>query len=148
MTATTTNAEFTSSPPYSREVSTLRLNGLRVLYFLIALFLLSGVAPLLGEPAPTHMTSVGRALLVGLGIVALLGLRYPLQMLPVMLFEGAWKAVWLVFYGIPGWLAGEMEPAYASSFKDTGIGIILVIILVPWKYVFERYVRAPGDRWR
>ena len=152
MTATTTtstiDAEMAAHAPAEHEVATWRLNALRLVYLLMALFLLSAVAPLLTNPAPTHMTSVARALLVGLGIIALFGLRYPLQMLPLMLFEIAWKGVWLAFYGIPGWMAGAMEPAYAASLKDTGIGVVLAIVVVPWKYVFDHYVAARGERWR
>ncbi|HYG31034.1 MAG TPA: hypothetical protein VD887_12580 [Allosphingosinicella sp.] len=132
----------------SQRVSKFHLYGLRILFFLMALFLLSAVAPLLPESAPTHMTSVARALLAGLGLLAIVGIRYPLQMLPLMLFELAWKVLWLAFYGLPAWSAGEMDPAYASSLKETGIGVILVIVVVPWRYVFDHYVTKAGDRWR
>ena len=148
MTATTSARPAVSvRASASGEVSTWRLNALRVLYFMMALFLVSAVGPLLFQAAPTHMTSVGRALLTGLGLLALLGVRYPLQMLPLMLFEFVWKALWLSFYGLPAWFAGDMDPAYAMSLKETDIGIILVIIVVPWKYAFDRYVAARGERW-
>jgi hypothetical protein len=103
---------------------------------------------MLAQPAPTHMTGVARAMLTALGLLALLGLRYPLQMLPLMLFELAWKALWLAFYGLPAWSAGDMNPAYASSLQETGIGVILVILVVPWKYAWDRYVTRRADRWR
>jgi hypothetical protein len=145
--ATLNIAPSTGAPP-AQEVSTFHRYALRLLFLLMALFLLGNVAPMMAEPAPTHMTSVARALLTGLGVLALVGLRYPIQMLPLMLFELAWKALWLAFYGLPAWSAGNMDPAYASSFKETGIGIILAIIVIPWRYVFVHYVTQPSDSWR
>ena len=76
-----------------RGVSLFHLYGLRILFFLIALFLLSTIGPRLLEPPPTLMTGAARALFTALGLLAALGVRYPLQMLPVMMFEFAWKAL-------------------------------------------------------
>jgi hypothetical protein len=26
--------------------------------------------------------------------------------------------------------------------------VIVILAVTPWRYVWQRYVRAPGDRWR
>jgi hypothetical protein len=143
-----TAADIAASPAASAGVPLFRLYLLRALYLMVAIFLLTGVAPLLAQPAPTLMTGAARALFVGLGLLALLGLRYPLQMLPLMLFEVAWKSVWLAAYGLPLWSAGRLDADHAQTFQDTGIGIIIALLVIPWGYVWRQYVRRPGDRWR
>ena len=42
--------------------------------------------------------------------LALLGIRYPLQMLPVLLFELAWKLIWVAAVVQPLWTAHQMDP--------------------------------------
>ena len=130
------------------EVAVWRLYALRALYLVIGLFLITGVGPQLANLPPTLMTGVARALLTALGLLALLGVRYPLQMLPLMLFEGAWKAIWLAAIGLPLWTAGRLGPDSAGTFRDCAIGLPLVLVVLPWKYLFEYYVRRPSERWR
>jgi len=130
------------------EVPVWRLYALRALYLMIGLFLITGVGPQLANVPPTLMTGVGRALLTALGLLALVGVRYPLQMLPLMLFEGTWKAVWLAAIGLPLWSAGRLDPDSAQTFKECAIGLPLVLVVLPWKYLFEHYVRRPSERWR
>jgi hypothetical protein len=125
-----------------------RLYALRAVYLMMGLFLITGVGPQLANMPPTLMTGVARALLTGLGLLALLGVRYPVQMLPVMLFEGAWKAVWLAAIGLPLWLAGRLDPDSAETFKECAVGLSLVLIVLPWKYLLSNYVRRPSERWR
>lgn len=141
-------AEAEAGPNAGPQVGLIRLYALRLLFLLMAVFLLTGVAPALALPAPTLMTGVARALFTALGLLALLGVRYPLQMLPLMMFEGIWKAAWLAAYGLPSWVAGTLDPDQAQTFKETGVGVILVVLVIPWGYLWARYVRQPGDRWR
>ena len=140
-------AESTGSRP-ERRVSLFHLYGLRIVFALIALFLLSSVGPLLAEPPPTMMTGAARALFVALGLLAALGVRYPIQMLPVMLFELTWKLLWMAFIGLPLWAAGRLEPADSETFVNVGVGIPLVLIVMPWRYVWDNYVVRPSERWR
>ena len=76
-----------------------------------------------------------------------LGLRYPLQMLPVLLWEVTWKTLWLVLVALPAWRAGHLdEPMQATIFAVSLV--VLVYLAIPWRYVFTHYVTARGDRWR
>jgi hypothetical protein len=131
------------------DVSLFRLYLLRAAYLMIALFLLSGIGVSLVWPTAQwpHMNGVARALLAGLGLVALLGLRYPLQMLPLLLFETAWKAIWLVAIWLPLWSAGRLDPAHAQTFQDCAVGVALMAVILPWPYLWANYVKRPGDRW-
>ena len=142
------DATAASTARPGREVSLFHLYGLRILFFLMAFFLLSTIGPRLLEPPPTLMTGAARALFTALGLMAALGVRYPLQMLPVMMFEGAWKVLWMAFIGLPLWAAGRLDPASAQTFFEVGVGVILVPIVMPWGYVWDNYVKRPADRWR
>ena len=46
-------------------------------------------------------------LLAGIQVLAMLGIRYPLKMIPLLLFELVWKAVWLVTIALPLWRANS-----------------------------------------
>lgn len=142
------HAAGTSTAPPGSRVSLFHLYGLRLIFLLMALFLLSSIGPRLLEPPPTLMTGAARALFTALGLLAALGVRYPLQMLPIMMFEFTWKALWIAFIGLPLWAAGRLDPASAQTFFEVGVGVILVLIVMPWGYVFENYLKRPGDRWR
>ena len=131
------------------EVSTIRLYLLRALYALIAFGLGSIIWPRLISHEPWgHMEGVAYALLGALSALALVGLRYPLQMLPLLLFEFVWKSVWLLAIALPLSRAGTLDAANASTLFDCLLGVIVVPIVLPWRYVVANYITKPGDRWR
>jgi hypothetical protein len=131
------------------DVTTFRLYLLRALYLVITVYLLSSMWPLLFHHRPWDdlMHSVAISLLAALGVLMALGLRYPLKLLPIMLFEWLWKTIWVVAIGLPMWRAGTMDADAAETFKATFMGVVLVPLVIPWPYFWANYVRAPGDRW-
>jgi hypothetical protein len=50
-------------------------------------------------------------MLVAMSLLALLGLRYPVRMLPILLFEVAWKLVWLCAIAAPLWSDDKLTGA-------------------------------------
>ena len=132
-----------------REVSLFRLYTLRAAYLVMA----AGLAVYIW-PAVIHHTNefavaqgVRVALLAGLGATAALGLRYPVQMLPVLLFEMVWKAIYLMAFALPLWSAHQISAAVAEDIKAV-LMVVIFIPLVPWRYVFAHYVLKHGDRWK
>src|SRR5215470_4583831 len=102
-------------------------------------------------PAVIHHTNefaatqgVQFALLAGLGATAALGLRYPVQMLPVLLFEFTWKAIYLIAFALPLWSAHQINAATAEDIKSV-LMVVIFIPLIPWRYVFTHYVLMHGD---
>ena len=131
------------------QVSLARLYALRAGYLFIALGLAVTEWPTLfghDDPWPT-MQGVVTSMLVAMSVLAFLGVRHPLQMLPLLLFESAWKLIWLAVVAVPLWTAGRMD---AASW-DTAFACLLVVVVlavIPWRYVWAQYVTKRGDRWR
>jgi hypothetical protein len=142
-----TAASVSRSAFDSGEVSVVRLHVLRATYVLLVMGLGATIVPLLFSHEPTAR-GVIPSLLGGVWLLAFVGLRYPLQMLPLLLFELAWKTIWLLAFGLPQWSAGQRPPTFGEDFKAIVAGVILMPIVIPWGYVWRRYVRQQGDRWR
>lgn len=87
-------------------------------------------------------------LLGAVWLLAFLGLRYPLQMLPLLMFEFVWKTIWLFDYGLPQWSSGQHPPTFAGDFQAIAVGPVFFAIVIPWGYVYRHYFRRPADRWR
>ena len=132
----------------SENVSTFRLYLMRGLYLLVFAYLGSSMWPLLFNHKPwTLMHGVGVALLAALAPLMALGIRYPLKMLPIMLFEFLWKAIWVAAIGLPLWRTHQLDADSAESLKACLMGVVLVPLIIPWPYFWANYVKAPGDRW-
>jgi len=132
-----------------REVSTFRLYLLRAMYALIFVGMGSQIWPaLFFHTKPWDlMHGVAASLLAAMTAMMALGIRYPLQMLPLMLFELFWKAIWLVAIALPLYLANHMDADTAETVKECLGGVVLCPIVIPWPYVFAHYVTKSGDRW-
>ncbi len=131
------------------DVSLLRLYILRATYVLIAVGVGSTIWPLLlGAPESVeHFRGVTWCLLGTVALLAVLGVRYPLKMLPVLFFELLWKAIWVVTIGLPLRSAGQLEGAFNETWFANVFGLVIFPLAIPWGYVLRNYVRAPADRW-
>lgn len=92
------------SVPVVREAfrpSTLQLYLLRGTYALIVVFLVTSIWPgVIHHDKLELMRGVARSLLAAMAPLMLMGLRYPLKMLPALFFELAWKTIWLLFFAL------------------------------------------------
>ena len=132
-----------------REVSIVYLYLLRGLYLLIAIGMGIRVWPgIFHHDHIELMRSVTRSMFAGMTLLMLVGVRYPLQMLPLLFFEFAWKAIWLLSFALPLYLAHQLDPDTIDSVQACLLGVIIVPIAIPWKYVFSHYVLRRGDPWR
>jgi hypothetical protein len=142
-----TTAASLRAPATSGDLTLFRLYVLRAVYLLISLGEGSQVAPALFVHEPTAR-GVIPSLLAGMCLLDLFGLKYPRQMLPLLLFEFAWKYIWFFAFGLPQWFSGEQPPTFAEDFFNIGFGVIIMPFVIPWGYFWRTYVLAPGDRWR
>jgi hypothetical protein len=95
--------------------------------------------------------SVILSVLGATALLAVLGIRYPIKMLPLLFFELVWKSIWILLFGLPQLLSGGLDPNVSFGGTETLIacivGVVLVPLAVPWGYVFKHYLKVPGDRW-
>ena len=131
------------------EVSTFRLYLLRAMYLFIAvglaIFKLPGLF-LVPENA-SHMGSVVLSMLGAVAMLAVLGIRYPLKMLPLLFFELLWKSIWVLSYGLPLWSAQQLDPDTIQTLIACLLGIVLVALVAPWGYVLNHYLKMTRERW-
>ena len=132
------------------DVSLARLYVLRATYLLIVVGLGLNVWPAVLEqlPVASILHGVGRCLLAAITIVAVLGIRHPLKMLPLLFFELTWKTLWLALFALPAWRAGTIDDALMENIKACGLGLVIFPLVIPWGYAWREFVRAAGDRWR
>jgi len=151
---TTLSTDTTSVPEEQRgtapaALSLPRLYLLRLGYLILVVGLALTQWPELvdhSSPWPL-MEGVVTCMLVALSLVALLGLRHPVAMLPILLFEVAWKAIWVTVVALPLWLGDQLDPATAEVFTSCLV-VVFVVAVIPWRYVVTRYVTSRGERWR
>lgn len=130
-----------------QEVSLFRLYLLRANYLLWAVAGLFFAVPPLLDPEPMARGMID-SMFGGLWIMGILGVRYPLLMLPIFLFEFVWKTIWLLAFGLPQYLAGTGSPRLGDDLISIGNGPILFGLIIPWGYVLRRYIKEPAERWR
>jgi hypothetical protein len=94
------------------------------------------------------MRGIVACLLGAVALLSALGIRYPLQMIPVLLFELIWKIIWLLAFALPLYNIGQVDENIKTSVFETLFGVIITPLLIPWKYVWKHYVLMPADRWK
>ena len=127
------------------EVSLFRLYLMRALAALGVVGLFPDVIAIFGHDPMDR--GVHKALLGGLWLMAALAFRYPLKMVPILVFEMLWKLVWLLSFGLPQWWAGAGSPRLSEDLWGIGAFPIVCALVIPWSYVWRHYLTAPGDRW-
>src|SRR5690242_15509248 len=140
-----TNPERAEAPGAGRrQLALWQLNLLRVGYLVMGVGLAVVKWPLLFADRSWGLAEgTVQCLLVAMSILALLGVRYPQRMLPILLFEVSWKLIWLGFVAVPLWLDDRLEGAVREQAAAI-LWVGIVIAVIPWRYVLAQYVTAPG----
>ena len=140
----------TSLPPEVEpdHLSLARLNLMRGGYLFMGVGLVLVKWPLLPQAHTMPLSEgVTTCLLVAMSLLAFLGLRYPVKLLPVLLFETAWKLLWLSLVALPRAVAGDLDAAMTEVVVNCSL-VVVIIAVVPWRHVWRTYVRAGGEPWR
>jgi hypothetical protein len=130
------------------ELSPFRLNLMRAGYLLMGVGLAVVKWPLLPDAANLPLfEGVTLCLLTAMSLLAFLGLRYPVTLLPLLLFESAWKVLWLGLVALPKATSGGLDAATSEVLVNCSL-VVVILTVIPWRYVWQHYVRAGGDPWR
>jgi hypothetical protein len=126
-----------------------RLYTLRVCYLILALGLGLYIWPSVLSHSPHFAATQGiqTSLLAGLGAAAILGFRYPVRMIPLLLFELIWKIVYLAAFALPLWRAHQITAAVQDDITSV-LMVVVFLPLIPWGYVIGQFVVSRGERWR
>ncbi len=122
-------------------LSTLRLWVMRVPYALTGLlFSFTAWSTLIeywGKFEP--MEGITYAFWGALSLLALLGIRFPIRMLPLLLLQFAYKMIWLAAVGYPLMARGELDQGGSELMTANLIGVVIDTIAIPWLYTFRKY---------
>jgi hypothetical protein len=131
------------------QLSTRRLNVMRFGYAFLGVGLVIVKWPVLVHDVRSLpvMAGVVVCLLTAMSLFAFLGLRYPVRMLPILLFEVTWKLIWLAAVAVPQLVSNDLN-ADGHDILFSCYFVVVIIAVIPWRYAWSRYVRTPGDAWR
>jgi hypothetical protein len=123
--------------------STLRLTLLRGCYLVLVVGLTLRYTPVFldGLSNLPRMDGAVVALLSAMGALAVAGLFSPVRMLPLLVFEIAWKAIWVSTVALPKWLGGSLDDGTLSILFNCAV-VLPFIFVVPWTYVARTYLRS------
>ena len=134
----------------SGELSKVRLYAMRSVYLFNAIVIGFGAWSELtnqrrlinGGKSWDLIYGIAFSLYAAYALLMLLGVRFPVRMLPLLLLQILYKTIWLIGVGYPLWSAGRLNPAAIGSIKFFASIVILDLIVIPWPYVFEKYAKA------
>jgi hypothetical protein len=143
-----TSVQQAPAIPLTGQLALWQLNLLRVGYLVMGGGLAVYKWPLLFADKPWGLAQgTVECLLVAMSVLALLGLRHPQRMLPILLFEVAWKLLWLGVVALPAWLDNQLDSATREQTAKV-LWVAIIIAVIPWRYVLTHYVLAAGQPWR
>ncbi len=132
------------------EITLVRLYVMRAFYLMLFLALGSMALSSLASPETPQkpLEAVAFSFWAALALLAGVGVRYPLQMLPILFMQMTYKTLWLLAVALPLWSAGTQFDAETMRLTWAMVlGWVGDLIVIPWGYVLANYVRKPGDRW-
>jgi hypothetical protein len=141
------NIKTIFTPNYERYegVRPINIYLLRLFYFLMAFFVAtdSWRAIITHEGPWDRFRAMSVCVWAAYATLAVFGLIHPLKWLPIMLFMIFYKSLWLIVVAYPLWREGELAGSPAGEMTGAFLGVPVVMLAVPWKYVFENYIYKP-----
>jgi hypothetical protein len=70
-------------------------------------------------------------MLTAMSPLALLGLRHPVRMLPVLLFESAWKLLWLSLVALPKAIGPGLDAGTTQTLFSCSLVVVILAVILP-----------------
>ena len=130
-----------SAPPAEAGLSPVRIRLMRAGFLFMGVGLALVKWPLLPDAHTLPLyEGVTLSLLTAMSLLALLGVRHPVKLLPLLLLESAWKLLWLSLVALPRAVNGDLSAATAEMVVRCSL-VVIVLAVIPWSYVWRTYVR-------
>lgn len=119
---------------------------MRVLYFLMATLLAQDVWSYVfsHQGAWDPNRAMAWSVWAAFSTLAILGVFRPVKMIPILLLEVFYKCMWLLLVAYPLWRTGKLAGSPAEGETYVFLPIVIVILIIPWGYVFKTYVIDPA----
>jgi hypothetical protein len=72
-----------------------------------------------------------------MSLLAFLRLRYPIRILPILLFDVAWKVLPIAVIAILRLVADDMNAASREVLFNCSL-VVIIIAVIPWGHVWRR----------
>jgi len=93
-----------------------------------------------GEPWEFY-EGIVNAMLLALVLLSVLGVFFPLLLLPVLFWEILWKAAWIVSVAVPMARGDGMDEDTLNNLYACALALIFVVAM-PWRYILEMFKRT------
>ncbi|MBO0323786.1 hypothetical protein J0X14_15860 [Muricauda sp. CAU 1633] len=87
------------------------------------------------------LSGVGVSFYAALSLLSLFGIRFPLKFTPLLLIQLIYKSAWLLGVYLPAINLGAINANIQSWFLPMAIGIVIDVVVIPWKYVYVEYCK-------
>lgn len=117
---------------------------MRGLYFLtfISLAFDNWSAILFPDKQMDTLSGVAISFWASYSLLMVLGVRFPLKMIPLLLLQLIYKSAWIIGVYLPARRAEILSENIESFFWVCVTAIILDLIVIPWSYVFTNYFKS------
>lgn len=87
------------------------------------------------------MTGVAISFYAALSLLCIFAIRFPLKFTPLLLIQLIYKSAWMIGIYLPAKNSGILDESIESWFWVMAPGIVIDILVIPWKYVFQEYLK-------
>ncbi len=87
------------------------------------------------------LTGVTISFWASFALLNLLGIRFPLKFIPILLLQLLYKSAWIVGTYLPARSAGALDEDLTGFFWVCIAGIALNLVIIPWGYVYRDYFK-------
>ena len=87
------------------------------------------------------LTGVTISFWAAFAILNLLAVRFPLKFVPILLIQFFYKSFWVIGTYLPAYNSGLLKDNLRSFLWVCIAGIVLNLLIIPWKYVYYAYLK-------
>lgn len=88
------------------------------------------------------LTGVAISFWAAFSLLNLIGVRFPLKMVPILLLQLLYKTAWIIGTYLPAKNNGLLDDNLQSFLWVCVAGIILNLLIIPWGYTYNFYLKG------